>query len=262
VRRQRILSLVETRSFVRVVDLAAAFDISEVTVRSDLDQLADAGLIERVHGGAMMRSPDATPNTGVLETEPSFEDSVDTLALEKAVIGRYAASLVSMGDSIIIDGGTTATAVAHALTERKDLENVVVFTSGITTAMTLESAIPRFTVILTGGTLRPRQHSLVNPMAGSILDQIHADIAFIGCNGIGEAQGVTNINLPEAQIKTRMIHAARRTVVVADGTKVGKTSVARIARIDEVDHLVTTASANEGVLASIENLGVDVTIVP
>jgi DeoR family transcriptional regulator of aga operon len=262
VRRQRILSLVETRSFVRVADLATAFDISEVTVRSDLDQLADAELIERVHGGAMMRTTEPTTDPGGTESELSFEESVDTLAQDKAAIGRYAASLVSTGDSIIIDVGTTATAVAQALTERKDLENVVVFTSGIATAMTLESAIPRFTVILTGGTLRPRQHSLVNPMAGSILDQIHADFAFIGCNGIGEAQGVTNINLPEAQIKTRMIQAARRTVVVADGTKVGKTSVARIARIDEVDHLVTTAPVNEDVLAAIEGLGVDVTIVP
>ena len=262
VRRQRILSLVETRSFVRVADLATAFGISEVTIRSDLDQMADAALIERVHGGAMMRSTDSPIESEVHETELSFEESIDTLASDKAAIGRFAASLVSTGDSIIIDVGTTATAVAQALTERRDVESLVIFTSGITTAMTLESAIPRFTVILTGGTLRPRQHSLVNPMAGSILDQIHADFAFIGCNGINVAQGVTNINLPEAQIKTRMIHAARRTVVVADGTKAGKTSVARIARIDEVDHLVTTASANPDVLTSIEDLGVEITVVP
>jgi DeoR family transcriptional regulator of aga operon len=79
-------------------------------------------------------------------------------------------------------------------------------------------------------------------MAGSIHDQIHADFVFIGCNGIGEAHGVTDINLQEAQIKTRMVQPERRTVVVVDGARVGKTSVARIARIDEVDHLVTTAS--------------------
>ena len=261
VRRQRILTMVTTQSFVRVTDLAAAFDISEVTVRSDLDQLADASLIERVHGGAMMRSTDPTPGQDASEPEPSFEESVDTLALDKAAIGRFAASLVSAGDSIIIDVGTTATAVAHALTERRDLENIVVFTSGITTAMTLESAIPRFTVILTGGTLRPRQHSLVNPMAGSILEEIHADFAFIGCNGINSEQGVTNINLPEAQIKTKMMDAAIQVVVVADGTKVGKTSVARIARIEDVDRLVTTASSHKDAVASLENLGVEVTVV-
>jgi DeoR family transcriptional regulator of aga operon len=261
-RRRRILSLVETQSFVRVADLAEAFDISEVTVRSDLDLLSDALLIERVHGGAMMRSPDPVPETEIHEPEPSFEESVDTLAADKEAIGEFAASLVSSGDSVIIDVGTTATAVALALANRTDLENVVVFTSGITTAMTLEIAIPRFTVILTGGTLRPRQHSLVNPMAGSILDQIHADMAFIGCNGIGSSQGVTNINLPEAQIKTRMIHAAQRTIVVADGTKVGRTSVARIARIDEIDHLVTTRSADQEDLVSLMDLGVEVTVVP
>lgn len=261
VRRRQILSLVEAQSFVRVADLAATFDISEVTIRSDLDHLANASLIERVHGGAMMRSTESALTPEEQEPEPSFEESIDTLASEKEAIGHFAASLVSTGDSIIIDVGTTATAVAQALTERRDLENLVVFTSGITTAMTLESAIPRFTVILTGGTLRPRQHSLVNPMAGSILDQIHTDIAFIGCNGIGSPQGVTNINLPEAQIKTRMIQAAHRTVVVADGTKVGRTSVARIAEIEEVDHLITTASANKEALISMEDLGLEVTVV-
>lgn len=262
VRRQRILSLIETQSFVRVTDLATTFGISEVTIRSDLDQLAHSSLIERVHGGAMIPSTDPVLAKGIPEPEPSFEESVDTLAHDKAAIGSFAASLVSSGDSIIIDVGTTATAVAEALAERSDLDGIVVFTSGITTAMILERAIPRFTVILTGGTLRPRQHSLVNPMAGSILDQIHADTAFIGCNGIGAAQGVTNINLPEAQVKTRMIHAAQRTVVVADGTKVGGTSVARIARIYEIDHLVTTGSADREDLESMTNLGVQITVVP
>lgn len=262
VRRRQILSLVETQSFVRVTDLATTFEISEVTIRSDLDELADLSLIERVHGGAMMRSPQRVVEHGAPEPEPSFEEAIDSFAPDKAAIGRFAASLVSSGDSIIIDVGTTATAVARALTERRDLDKLVVFTSGITTAMTLESVIPRFTVIITGGTLRPRQHSLVNPMAGPILDQIHADMAFIGCNGIDSSQGVTNINLPEAQVKTRMIQAASRTIVVADGRKVGKTSVARIVRINEIDHLVTTASASQEDLDSIRDVGVEVTVVP
>ncbi len=259
VRRQRILSLLEAQSFVRVSELATAFGISEVTIRSDLDRLSEVSLIERVHGGAMM--PPVPPAVdGSSDAELSFEESIDTMALDKSAIAREAAMLVSSRDSVIIDVGTTATAVAKALTERNGLENVLIFTNGIATAMTLETAIPRFTVILTGGTLRPRQHSLVNPMAASILDQIHADIAFIGCNGIGATQGVTNINLPEAQIKTRMIQAAARSVVVADGTKVGATSVARIAPIDEVDHLITTPSADEAALAELREANVEVTV--
>ncbi|MEA2023824.1 MAG: DeoR/GlpR family DNA-binding transcription regulator [Actinomycetota bacterium] len=255
-----MLALIEEHGFMRGADLSDMFGVSEVTVRSDLDQLARASLVDRVHGGAMTRGRTSTAGPSLEETEPSFEESTDTLADEKAAIGRAAASLVSSGDSLIIDVGTTTTAVAHALTERTDLEDVVVFTNGLTIAMQLESAIPRFTVILTGGKLRPRQHSLVNPMGSGILDQINVTMAFIGCNGIHPTDGVTNINLPEAQIKTRMIKAARHVVVVADGSKVGNVSVARIARIDDIDQLITTDSASSDLLSLIQDLGVSITV--
>ena len=260
VRRDRMLALIEEHSFMRVADLSDMFEVSEVTVRSDLDQLARMSLVERVHGGAMTRSRVSETEPSLEETEPTFEESTDKLAVEKAAIGRTAASLVSSGDSLIIDVGTTATAVAHALTERADLDDVVVFTNGLTIAMELESAIPRFTVILTGGKLRPRQHSLVNPMGSGILDQINVTTAFIGCNGIHPTDGVTNINLPEAQIKIRMIEAAHQVVVVADGSKVGKASVARIARIEDVDRLITTDSAPSEMLGQIRDLGVETTV--
>lgn len=244
----------------RVTDLSAMFGVSDVTTRSDLDQLAAASIVERVHGGAMSLSPPSIAVSSHEDNEPSFEESADTLADEKAAIGRAAASLVSNGDSIIIDVGTTANAVARALTERKDLNEVVVFTNGLPIAMQLESAIPRFTVILTGGTLRPRQHSLVNPMGGGILDEINATVAFIGCNGVHPTEGITNINLPEAQIKNRMIGAAQRVVVVADGSKVGEISVARIAHTDEVDQLITTDSAPPEVLDQIRDMSVEITV--
>lgn len=244
----------------RVADLSSMFDVSEVTTRSDLDQLAEASLVERVHGGAMAPSPTPVAASSRDDNEPSFEESADTLAEEKAAIGRSAASLVSNGDSIIIDVGTTANAVARALTERKDLNEVVIFTNALPIAMQLESAIPRFTVILTGGTLRPKQHSLVNPMGGGILDEINATVAFIGCNGVHPTEGITNINLPEAQIKNRMIGAAQRVVVVAVGSKVGEISVARIAHTDEIDQLVTTDSAPPEVLDQIRDMGVEITV--
>jgi len=260
VRRDRILTLIEEHGFVRVADLSNLFGVSEVTARSDLDQLTQASLVDRVHGGAMMRSQNSTAESSIEETEPSFEESVDTLADEKDAIGRAAASLVSSGDSLIIDVGTTTTAVAHALNQRTNLDDIVVFTNSLTIAMQLEPAIPRFTVILTGGKLRPRQHSLVNPMGSGILEQINVSMAFIGCNGIHPTDGVTNINLPEAQIKSKMIEAAEQVVVVADGTKIGNVSVARIARIDDVDRLITTDSAPSVLLDQIRDLGVITTV--
>ena len=238
----------------RVVDLSKIFAISEVTVRSDLDQLASSSLVERVHGGAMLW-PGTTGTT-----EPSFEQSKITSADEKAAIGAAAAELVSPGESLVIDVGTTTTAVARALAQRTDLEDVTIFTNGLTIAMELESAIPRLTVILTGGTLRPRQHSLVDPMAGMILDETNVATAIIGCNGVHPDEGVTNINLPEAAVKRRMVKAAQRIVVVAGGPKLGKISVTRFAKMSDVDALVTGGSAPPELVAEFRGLGINTTV--
>lgn len=237
----------------RVTDLSKIFGVSEVTVRSDLGYLADSSPVQRVHGGAMLRGDRP-------QTEQSFEQSEVTSAREKAGIGDAAADLVSPGDSLIIDVGTTTTAVARALAQRSELEDIVVFTNGLTIAMELELEIPRFTVILTGGRLRPRQHSLVDPLAGVILEQINVTMAFVGCNGVHPEEGITNINLPEAAVKSRMVKAAQRVVVVADGSKLGKISVARFADLSDVDVLVTGQSAPPELVSQIGDLGIATTV--
>lgn len=252
-RRERILSAVREREFVRVADLSAMFGISEVTIRSDLDYLADQGSLQRVHGGAVVRDP-------VPHKERPFEESLGASAEEKAAIGRYAASLISPGETVILDVGTTTAAVARALVERDDLSDVVVFTSGITLALELEKAIPRLAVVVTGGTLRPLQHSLVDPMAGLILEAVHASTAFIGCNGVHPEEGVTNVNLPEAAVKRRMVESAQRCVVVADGSKIGNISVVKIADLDSVDLVVTGASAPPEVLDELRRRGTSVEV--
>ena len=252
-RRDRILSLVKEREFVRVSDLSTMFGLSEVTIRSDLDLLADRGGLQRVHGGAIVRDPRP-------RMERSVEESLGAAAEEKAAIGRLCASMVASGETVILDVGSTTTAIARALVEREDLEGVVVFTSGITIALELEDAIPRFTVVLTGGTLRPLQHSLVDPMAGHILESINASTAFIGCNGIHPDEGVTNVNLPEAAVKRRMVDAAQKCVVVAEGSKLGNISVIKIADLASVDLIVTGASAPSQATAELARAGIEVEV--
>jgi DeoR family transcriptional regulator of aga operon len=188
-------SVINDRDFVRVADLSLMFGISEVTVRSDLDELAHRGQVRRIRGGAVPRAESAA--------ERSFEESAGANAAEKDAIGRAAAALVAAGDTILLDVGTTTNAVARALVDRADLSDVVVLTSGLNIALTLEPAIPRFTVVVTGGTLRPLQHSLVDPLAGVVLDRINVGTLFLGCNGVDPEGGVTNINLPEADVKPR-----------------------------------------------------------
>ena len=247
-----MLAALAKREFARVSDLSELFGISEVTVRSDLEALQEAGLLRRVHGGAVVSPP---------RRERPFEQSVDAESAEKQRIGEAAASLVTSGESIILDVGSTTAAVARALAARTDLTDVVCLTNGLKVALELEPVIPRFSVVLTGGTLRPLQHSLVDPLAGSILEEIHADTVFLGCNGVDLEAGVTNINLPEAEIKRRMVKAARRRIVVATGEKVGETSLAPLCTIDEVTILITDRSADPGVIAELRQAGLEVRVV-
>lgn len=249
-RRGRILALIKSNDFVRVADLSTTFRVSEVTVRGDLDVLAGRGQVRRVRGGAM---PASLPHL-----ELPFEVSKNARATEKAHIGEMAASLVSSGETVIIDVGTTTTAVAHALVRRDDLHDLVVFTNALNIALILEEAIPRFSVVVTGGTLRTMQHSLVDPLGGLMFDCINAHTVFLGCNGINLQSGITNVNLPETEIKRRMLRAAKRRIVVADGSKVGEVELSYLCSVDEIDVLITDHTADRLIIAALRERNIEV----
>jgi len=122
----------------------------------------------------------------------------------------------------------------------------------------LESAIPRFTVVVTGGTLKPMQHSLVAPLGGMMLERINAHSVFRGCNGIDPVGGGTNINVPEAEIKRRMLQVARRRIIIADGSKVGGIELAKLCSIDEIDMLITDSTADTAVLNTLRERELEV----
>ena len=251
VRRQRMLGFIRDHDYVGVAELSERFGISEVTVRTDLDALAEEGRAKRVRGGAV---------AGALQDESSLEEAAEAFAAEKEAIGRAAAALVSSGETIVLDVGSTTTAVARALVERTDLERVVVVTNGLNIAVTFERSVPPFSVVVTGGTLRPLQHSLIDPLGGFVLERLNARTTFLGCNGVHPAAGITNINLPEAAMKQRLAAIAERTVVVADGSKIGTVSAARVCGIDDVDLLVTGTSAPDHELTRLQEAGLQIHI--
>jgi DeoR family transcriptional regulator of aga operon len=261
-RRELALALVAERGFVRVADLASTFGVTPVTARADLDALERGGSIRRVHGGAVPvnGSAAAAGTSDRPEREPTFEQALETSVGPKQAIGEAAAELVRSGQSLILDVGTTTLQIARALRRRTDLDDVTIFTNGLSIALELEPEIPRFTVVVTGGTLRPKQHSLVHPLAGSMFDEIHVDLAFIGGNGVDAAHGVTNANLPEAQVKTLMLRAAARAVVVADASKLGEVHLGRIAPVDAFSLLITDAAAPEVLIEEFEELGLPVLV--
>lgn len=251
-RQERITGLVQDRGFVRAADLATRFQVSTVTIRSDLQALEARGKLHRIRGGAVPAS--------VVPGEQPFEASELDLAAEKAHIGALAARQVVSGETVLLDVGTTTTAVARALLARTELRDVTVFTTALNVALELERAHPRITVVVTGGTLRPLQHSLVNPLATVLLGKLHASVGFIGCNGVDVRGGVTNINLPEAEIKRAMLLAARRRVIVADGSKLGEVELAKVCDIHEVSMVITDQTADPAVVSEIEATGCTVEV--
>ncbi len=245
VRRARVLDHVRRRRFASVAGLSAAFGVSEVTIRNDLDVLAEEGHLQRVRGGAVHSA------TGGRET--SFEQALAARAPEKAAIGAAAAQLIESGQTVFLDVGATAAAVARALVARPNLEDITIFTNGVRVALELEPAIPRFTVLLTGGTLRRPQHSLVNPFATVILEQVHAHVAFLECDGVAAEAGVTTVSVADAEVKRLMMRAARRRVLVADGSKVGQVSLVHLYGTGELDDLITDPSAEETALEPLRD---------
>lgn len=248
-RRGIIIEILNKQGRCRVVDLAQELDVSEVTVRQDLDIMEKQGLLRRTHGGAIL-SPK-------ISYERSFQFEETSFRAEKERIGKAAAELVSDGDTIILDVGTTVTEVARNLISRKGL---TVFTNALNIALLLED-YPAISVIVTGGTLRAKQHSLVNPYGRFILEKIHADLVFIGANGIEFKHGLTNVNIAEAEIKSFFIQAARRRVVVCDSSKVGNVALAKITGLDQVDLLITDDQADPEEVTRLKEVGLEVKMV-
>lgn len=232
-----------------MANLAKQLAVSEVTIRMDLDVLEKQGLLFRTHGGAILN-----PKTGY---ERAYQDEELSFPEEKRRIGWRASQLVSDGDTVILDVGTTVMEVARQLVRYKDL---TVVTNALNVATWLEN-YAQITVIVTGGTLRATQHSLVNPYADLVLERVHADIAFIGANGIDVRYGVTNVNIPEAEMKNRFLKASRRQILVADSSKIGNVARAKVGDLDDFDLLITDDQADPEQVRLIQEAGLPVELV-
>ncbi|NED95045.1 DeoR/GlpR transcriptional regulator [Phytoactinopolyspora alkaliphila] len=228
-RRSRILHEVAHRGAARVTDLAVLLDVSEMTIRRDLDVLADRDALDKVHGGATARRAPSTD-------EPGFAAKSVRQQAEKEAIAQAAAALVSPGAAIAISAGTTTWTFARRLSA---VPNLTVVTNSIQIADVFHaSPSPDTSVVLTGGVRTPSD-ALVGPVAVSALRQLHVDLVFLGVHGMDPGAGFTTPNILEAETNRAMVSAAQRLVVLADHTKWRTVGLSTIAGLDQADVLVS-----------------------
>lgn len=235
-RRRIILEAAVAHGSVRVIDLAADLGVSEMTIRRDLDRLADAGELAKVHGGAVL--PSAGQRRGV---EPRSAQKAVRDTAEKRAIAAAAVGLVEDGMTVAVGAGTTTLELARLLRGR----GVSVVTNSISIFHVLTDPDDADTdptgssaVQLTGGQRTPSD-ALVGPVANAMLERVRCDLAFLGCHGIDPTAGFTTPNIGEAETNRRLIGSARSTVLLADHTKYGEIGAHLFARFSEVDGLVT-----------------------
>lgn len=231
-RRERILRLLAEQNSVRTVDLAAALDVAEPTVRKDIIELASQGLLRRTYGGAL-----AVTSTLV---EPTIATRSTRNVDAKNQIAASALKMISSGESIYLDNGTTVLALVNALAEAPQTarpRNVNVLTNGIEVAQSL-SEVPGVRHVLLGGTYRPAGNALTGPLTLDSLQQFSISTAFIGVSGL--AEGAFSVaDITEAQVKSAVISRSARVVVLMDSSKIGATDFARVCNLDAVQCLVT-----------------------
>jgi DeoR/GlpR family transcriptional regulator of sugar metabolism len=241
-RRALILDEVRRRGGVRVNELTRRLNVSDMTVRRDLDALARQGVVEKVHGGAV-------PVVEASSHEPGFEAKSGLELGAKEAIARAAATLVPPGSAIALAGGTTAYALAHHLLDVPDL---TVVTNSVRVADVFESGQRRgrshseasATVVITGGVRTPSE-TLVGPVADRAIQSLHFDLLFLGVHGISVEAGLSTPNLAEAETNRQFVRSARRVVVIADHTKWGTVGLSSFASLEDVDTLVTDAGIPE-----------------
>lgn len=250
-RRRRILSLLADQERVTVRELADRFNVSAVTIRGDLDVMADAGHLVRSHGG------------GVPRLDPQHDiplDVKETLhRVEKQRIGRAAAAHVREGDTIILDSGTTTAEIARQLKTRVP-GRITVITNGLNIAAEL-SQHPMMRVIVVGGMLRQTSHSLVGPHAEQTLSGLRADRLFLGVDGLDPDVGLTTPDVLEAQLNALMIRVSREVTVVADASKFGRRSLSVIGTLDVVHRLITNRDADSRTLRTLRGRKIEVELV-
>jgi DeoR/GlpR family transcriptional regulator of sugar metabolism len=251
-RKRIIVELIENNDQVQIAELAELFKVSEMTIRRDLEELDQQGVIQRIHGGAV--NLDQTNK----KIEPPIIKRTNEQLEEKQQIAKKVASLVNDGELIFLGSGTTTLAIAEELKERVQL---TVLTNAITI---INSLIPaeHITLIVLGGFLRRSEMSMIGHFTEAALANLKADKVIIGIRGIDVEHGLTSDNLQELITDQAIMNMSENLIVAADHTKFGHVAAIKTAPITRATKIVTDSQVPDAILNSIEDIGVEVIKAP
>lgn len=239
----------DQEKYVEVLDLCNLLGVSAVTIRKDLKFLEEKGLLFRTHGGASLEDPYINDRHVTEKEKISVE--------EKTGIAQTSATMIVENDSILIGSGTTVQALAKSI---KPIGKLMVITSSLHVVLELIK-FKDVDVLQLGGYVRHSSASVVGSYALHILENVSCSKFFLGVDGIDLEYGLSTTNLEEAQLNRKMLASAQKTIVLADSSKFGKKSFARICNLDQIDQIITDKGISPSVLAKLEDLGIVVTIV-
>ncbi len=248
-RHNRIIDQLNATGRTDVTELSEALGVSTVTIRADLLYLERSQVLRRIRGGAISVRPS--------RYERPVDINASLRSKEKNAIAELAATMIRDGETIIMDTGSTIAALANVFP--KTLTDIAVVTNSLVVANELADH-PGATIIVTGGTLRPKLNSLISPFGDLVLKEINADIAFMSCAGVDAEKGFTNSNWQEAEIKKSMIRSASRVIFLADHSKLRHVATARIARLGDADLLITDSNASAETLKDLRAAGIEVVV--
>ncbi|MEF9988985.1 MAG: DeoR/GlpR family DNA-binding transcription regulator [Christensenellaceae bacterium] len=247
-RKHLIVELVNKNVKTTVINLCERFGVSPATIRNDLRELEEAGLLKRTHGGAIS-------NTKANYEPNAYQKEVENVE-EKKMIAKYAAKYVQEGDTIVLDTGTTTFELAKLLVNYNDL---TVITNDLQIAAFLERNA-KANIIMAGGAVRRNFHCTAGQKAIDTISDLNADKCFLGANGVSIARGVTTPNIDTAYVKTKLVELGAEVILLVDSTKIEKANFVRFADLAQIDILITDEHANSEYVEKIEEKDVLVEI--
>jgi DeoR family fructose operon transcriptional repressor len=248
-RRQRLMTILREQPGIRVPEVAELLEVSEGTIRNDLNSLAGSGQVTRVRGGGVLL--DEQPNRSTI-----FFTRLMTHRDAKQAIAQKATALVQDNDSILLDSSTTSYYLAGCLKARRDL---TVITNGIESARELAKNSSNI-VILLGGVLRVDGTAINVPLAEQILTEYHLKTAFLSCSGFTLEGGPTEVDIYEAQMKRKFIASSGSLVALIDSSKFGRADLTSFASLNQITHLFTDNGLAHAWVKKLEQAGVPFTL--